>query len=305
MQRAMAKEPDQRFGTCSEFAGALEFALGDSPQWEPGLVGAATLKPNPSAVMYALDEPEERKSWFRRLGVLAALCLAVGVAIVLIVRMNSGPPLPSQTLDTRNAPVSAPPGIQDLNKYDRKLPAPPLDLTPVPSAQDNPPTVVNVPVPASMPKKKPEQPRHEKLARVLSPPVAHNGEVQLLTDPPGASVIVDGRNSCITPCSVNLPAGRHTLAATLDGYGIARKIFHVPTDTNLFLQMEKKEGVLVVSSEPSNASVNVDGTIRGKTPLTLRLSPGTHRVAVWDGSRWQQQTILISADAMDTRVFRF
>jgi serine/threonine protein kinase len=304
MQRAMAKDPEKRFGTCSEFAGALEFALGDSPRWAPGVIGADPLKPSPSTPVYALDEPEEQKSWLKRLALLVVLCLAVGLAIVMIVRMNSGPAIPTQTLDTRNAPVTPPPSIQDL-KYDRKPPAPPLDLTPAAAAQDNAPTVVNVPVPVSIPNKKPAPLRHVKAARSARQPVATSADVQLLTDPPGADVVLDGANSCLTPCSVNLPAGRHTLAASMNGFATFRKIFYVPADTNIFLALEKKVGVLLVSSEPPNATVNVDGNVMGKTPLTLRLSPGIHRVAVWDGSHWQQQTLQITADSMDTRIFRF
>jgi hypothetical protein len=295
MQRALAKNPEQRFGTCSEFAGALEFALGDSGQWEPGALGAAAANPERAAVLYEVDPPEEDKGWGKRLALLAGLCLAVGLAILLIVRMNSGPAVVTQVLDTRSGPAS-PPTIQEL-KYDKHVAAPPLDLSQAQNGSANTPTVVNVPVPKGPSKKSPA-------ARQIKQ-VATSTEVQISTDPPGANVVVDGMSSCASPCSVTLAGGRHTLAATMDGYVTARKIFSVPGDSSILMILQKSVGVLLVSSEPSGASVNVDGRVVGTTPLTLRLSPGTHRVGVWDGSHWRDQSIQIAADEVDTRMFRF
>ena len=45
--------------------------------------------------------------------------------------------------------------------------------------------------------------------------------------------------------------------------------------------LAQADGRLEIASEPSEASVSVDGEFRGRTPLSLRLSPGrTHRVAL-------------------------
>jgi hypothetical protein len=129
--------------------------------------------------------------------------------------------------------------------------------------------------------------------------------VEVLTDPPGVNVIIDGASSCTTPCSATLSNGRHTLAANMPGFGVARKIFYVPTDANIFIPMVKSQGVLLVSSEPSGARVSVDGKTMGSTPITLRLTPGAHRVSVWDGTRWRDESVQVSADEVHTRVFRF
>jgi hypothetical protein len=91
----------------------------------------------------------------------------------------------------------------------------------------------------------------------------------------------------------------------MPGFGTARKIFYVPQDLSIILPMVKSLGVLVVSSEPSGATVNVDGQPAGRSPITLRLAPGTHRVGVWDGTRWHDETVLVTTDEVHTSIFRF
>lgn len=317
MQRAMSKDPTQRFASCSEFAGALEFALGDSREWTPG----DTLKPadqtqNSPAVLTPVLEPQT--SGRKKLAAIVGLGFAVGLAILLIVRMNSGPELPAQVLDTKSGAVSPPPGVDEL-KYDKRAVNPPLDLSAsqnaaqnktnqqvASKAAENPATVVNVPVPAASKKKPlPKTTASLRPVRQSTPPTAVMGDMEINSDPPGATVMLDNISSCVTPCSVPMASGRHTLAATMNGYSIARRIFNVPADTSVFIPMVKSEGVLVVSSSPPGAAVNVDGRDAGKTPLTLRLSAGIHNVGVWDGTKWNNQTVQISGDEVSTRTFVF
>jgi hypothetical protein len=60
-----------------------------------------------------------------------------------------------------------------------------------------------------------------------------------------------------------------------------------------------------VSSDTSGAPVTVDGRAAGQTPITLRLTPGPHKVSVWDGSRWHEEAVEIGSDSVLTRQFRF
>ena len=308
LRRALAKNPTDRYATCSEFAGALEFALGDSSVWEPGMVRTAAEAAATALVSYTPELPEEEKSWGKTLVMIVGLCLAVFLAIVLIVRMNSGPPVTTQVLDTKSGPVSPAPSIEEL-QYERRAPAP-LDLSHSPAKKPqtgaSSPTVVNVPVPVPEARTPPVKVEPNKMAPVRpATQVISSGEVQLSSDPPGASILVDGRNSCTAPCSINLPAGRHTLIANLDGFASTRRIFNIPADKNMFLMLPKSEGVLLVTSEPTGAAVNVDGRNAGATPITLRLAAGAHRVSVWDGTRWHDENIQIASDEVHTRTFRF
>ena len=305
MQRALAKNPDDRFATCSEFAGALEFALGDSPQWQPGLLPApAVSKPETRVVMRhpeadppPISTPEERTNWGKNLALIAALCLAVGFVIILIVRMNSGFEFPSQILESKTAASPTPPSVDELKPDIRppethRVELPPSQPTKLPEPA--------VPAPIA-PAKKAVSVRQVKQVA----PAPTSGDVDFTTDPPNVSIVVDGAISCQTPCSFPLASGRHTLTANLFGFGVARRIFNVPQDTNVFIPMLKSVGVLLITSNLPSARVSVDGSESGTTPVTLRLSPGVHRVSVFDGARWHDETVQVTADEVHTREFRF
>jgi hypothetical protein len=130
-------------------------------------------------------------------------------------------------------------------------------------------------------------------------------DVELVTDPPGSKVVVDSRQSCLSPCSIPLASGRHTLTAEFAGYTLAQKIIQVPEDVNVFLPLVRSVGVLLVSSEPSGSQVAVDGKKYGRTPVTLHLPAGAHHLTISDGDRRHDETIEIDGDGVHTRTFRW
>ena len=45
------------------------------------------------------------------------------------------------------------------------------------------------------------------------------GQVQVLSDPPGAAILVDERRQAeTTPATLELPAGKHVIAVVKEGY---------------------------------------------------------------------------------------
>jgi hypothetical protein len=52
---------------------------------------------------------------------------------------------------------------------------------------------------------------------------------------------------------------------------------------------EVRPGVLKVETQPAGASVLIDGTVRGVTPLTLSLNPGAHKMTV--GGEGDERTV--------------
>jgi PEGA domain-containing protein len=119
---------------------------------------------------------------------------------------------------------------------------------------------------------------------------------RMVTNPPGAYLVVDGSSqySCTTPCSIELPPGRHTLAATREGYRRTLKIIEAPTSEDVFLNLDMISGTLMVRSEPSGADIVVDGKSRSeKTPAVLTLPTGHHSIEVQQANRKVTQEVVI------------
>jgi serine/threonine-protein kinase len=108
--------------------------------------------------------------------------------------------------------------------------------------------------------------------------------VKLTATAQGAQVVVD-RNpqwSCVAPCSLELPRGRHVAVASLAGFRSYPKIFEVGSDpADVEIQMREITGTLLISSEPSGAEVFVDGRrVQGATNLQFDAAPGYHVILV-------------------------
>jgi len=99
--------------------------------------------------------------------------------------------------------------------------------------------------------------------------------------------------------------GRHTLSAELKGFDTARRIFMVPDEKQLNINMSQSMGVLVVTTEPSGSTVVLDGKQYGVTPLTVRLPIGTHQLAIVNGAGRHEETVQIDNDQFTTRSFRW
>ena len=121
----------------------------------------------------------------------------------------------------------------------------------------------------------------QALAVTLTPDWA---VVSLNTAPPGATVLVDGAEAGITPAAIEIMSGEHDVEVRLAGYNAWTSKVLVEADRPQQLPdvtLTQADGRLEVASNPSEATVSVDGEFRGRTPLSIRLSPGrTHRLAL-------------------------
>ena len=92
--------------------------------------------------------------------------------------------------------------------------------------------------------------------------------VSFSSQPSGASVRVDETVIGMTPLTAELPAGKHTVTA--------EQAQTVPT-----FVLRPASARLALTSEPVGATVTVDGTYQGATPLELSLAPAVeHRIVV-------------------------
>jgi serine/threonine protein kinase len=121
--------------------------------------------------------------------------------------------------------------------------------------------------------------------RYMAAPVAADGmgTLSVQTNPSGVSVDVDGQPRGVTPLTLSLSPGRHTLKIANEGNvrsmpititagGQVSQMIELPRASSLL-------GELQVRTEPAGAQVTVDGHVYGRSPLTVEgLAPGAHAV---------------------------
>lgn len=131
------------------------------------------------------------------------------------------PQMPAQKTERTNSSAAAP------NIADHK-----------PAPDHNPATTTREQVrPAAKQSSQTAPPARETAA---SPP-SDFADIDLLTLPPGARMIVDGspETTCTSPCTLSLAGGRHVLVTRMDGYEAARRVFSLPETRSLIVSLAK------------------------------------------------------------------
>ncbi len=210
----------------------------------------------------------------------------------------SAPSAPGDSDASKPSPVGEARVPDETAKQAPKPEAPPAATKPETSQETNPPVTTNpenaaaprspsqTVSPSDAARQTRELPRRE--APAIPPPVVAQKPgaeqtVQFLTDPPGAQVIIDNSSAmtCKAPCLLPLPAGRHVLNVQLAGYRAYPRVFNVPQDGDIFLQLTKSAATLSVTSNPVGASIEINGEMQTKrTPGLFNLSPGNYHVRV-------------------------
>lgn len=252
MAKALAKEPAQRFGSCSEFLTALETACGAQPR-PPS---ARTEQPaQPAATMtMALPPPPKRTS--RWLGFAAGVLIAValiavvaGAVIIALRRYHPAQPAPAPVVQAPEVSVPKKPAVRPRTKV----------------------------ADAGRPAVKPAASENSKAS-----PVVSSHAVRFVTTPPGAQVTADNQpaSACQSPCTLELAAGQHTLRVTKDGYSPLFKNVVVDSDlAEVPMVLEQVTVPMRVVTVPAGATISVDGTVLASTtPTMIRLPMGTHSI---------------------------
>lgn len=297
LRKALAKDPAQRYGECTEFVDALIKACALKPDWVPMARGAMDSMPTMAGTQVRPIEPlvtppqpvpaavQPRHTLVRSLVWALAGIGIVGLALIAAQRFLMAPPV-----DTRAEQTAPPPPVQ-------RTPA--TSTTPVkPSPAGQPSTPP--PVVSSLPGDEPPQPGES--AEPAPPPTHAAGTtVQIVTDPVGAHVVVDDNSasSCTAPCMVKLPAGRHTLQADASGFQTARRIFSTPEQSDLYLSLDQAVGTLTVSSTPPGAAIFLNGKERSeKTPAVLNLPAGEYHVEIVRNGRSVAKDVSVASGEM-------
>jgi serine/threonine protein kinase len=209
---------------------------------------------------------EKRKSGGLKTLVAALFSLAVVGGLLfglfyLVERKNAASVQP---------PVQEPPPV---NKVEPRKPSALSGGEPQKPPTSNPPPVVSEPVVRIESDRKPDRPSDPR----------QSGEyvVRVNTNPGGANIVFDNKQSCTSPCTVALSPGRHTLSAVLAGYTSPVKIFELPRDSSLTIDFQKPTGTLMIRTRPEGATIVIDGQERReKSPAIITLAVGTHRLSV-------------------------
>lgn len=108
--------------------------------------------------------------------------------------------------------------------------------------------------------------------------------VSFSTTPPGATVTVDGTEVGVTPLAAELLAGEREVLVKLPAHKAWNETLRIRAREDVTIDpitLEPANGLVMLRSTPSGASVTVNGTFRGQTPLELELPPTTSHQLVF------------------------
>jgi PEGA domain len=138
--------------------------------------------------------------------------------------------------------------------------------------------------------------------KFASAPASQTGIINISTDPVGAQVLVDGSPRGLTPLTLTLDAGTHSVELRGGGQPRIIPITMTPgAQLTQYVELPKAVadvGQLQVRSDPAGAQVSVDGTARGTAPVMVDgLAPGEHDVVLTSDVGTVKQKVTIEAGA--------
>ncbi len=110
-----------------------------------------------------------------------------------------------------------------------------------------------------------------------------DGRLAIRSQPPGASVLVNGRYAGLTPVEVEVGPGReHDIQLSKAGYERAGRNVTLASGEvrGLEVQLRAQEGVVHFKVEPADAELFVNGAGRGRVPAELRLPAVEHEIEI-------------------------
>ncbi|MDT8399159.1 MAG: PEGA domain-containing protein [Pseudomonadales bacterium] len=121
------------------------------------------------------------------------------------------------------------------------------------------------------------------------------------TSPPGATVSVDGEERGLTPLSTEVLEGKHEILVKLAAHKAWTDVLAVQARQDQTLPpiaLIPADGLVLLRSTPSNATVTLNGDYQGQTPLEIAVPPGSqHRLSFFlNGYQEHSQTLRINPD---------
>jgi hypothetical protein len=129
------------------------------------------------------------------------------------------------------------------------------------------------------------------------------------TRPDGAQVSIDGEARGVTPLTLSVNPGPHTLAVRTGGQERVVPIMaaagaDIVRDLEMTAITPPVTGVLSITTQPPGAQIAVDGKPSGTSPLTLdALAAGRHSIAVTGATGSAARTVTVVAGQTASVVF--
>jgi len=280
LRKALAKNAPQRYENCAAFVEALETAC-DACNWTPvaqsdASPDAETLSSHPTAV---------------------ANSTANSSGATVPVPVKDEPP-PAQPASLKQLAKESPRRFRWVLAgglatvicgmilwWPRQKPAGTDSGTAVAQPETRPEVK-----PATTPAQNPAPPIAAVSPVAPAPAAAPTAKFRLTTTPAGAEATFDYdvATRCTTPCTMELPLSRHTVSIEHAGYRNSERIFTLPDEPGLIVNLEGATGTLSVVTNPARLTIFIDGQEQSqKTPASFSLSAGTHHVQVVRGSEKQ------------------
>jgi serine/threonine protein kinase len=337
LKRALAKNPADRYETCTAFIAALEVACAEAKNWKPIAAGSAAAMPTvamhgaaggahggPSRYFTDADEPPRRPPPVlpplpRREppqqtepishGVRASVVLPLVLGIVVLFGV-AGTIAWQAGLIPDSAVATVEEAFHDAFSNPSTAPTPQRALTtgpsePIPLPDEPKPSPMLPPIAADTA----PAPSPTPAAATTPPPVSASSSQNLWvsTNPPGAKVVLDDSldTACQAPCMLHSPSGVHHLTVSQAGYMNEYREIHVGNTAMdvPVITLRQPGSTLMVSSDPPGAAVRINGQPQSQvTPATITLKPGTYEVTVEKGGRSQTQRVEIQDSPVLLRV---
>jgi len=299
LRKGLAKKPEGRYGSCTEFTEALEQACAANKGWQSlprgGSLNAPTVadqnlgaaaplppsrRPRPADLTASGTTERVRRERSGFLPFLAAILMAAGLLAVvawevkpswLVNTFGSGqkPARPTQSSAqepatatppaTSPAPESTPASLSTPAPISTPAPAEP----PAPKKPSPMPAASDANPPAAVAEKPPAHadtpPKRSATPRMVAGPQ----QLGVSSSPKGAVVTLDNEpdTACTTPCMLEANPGHHTLEFVKSGFDLERREVEVGSSAVELptVVMRSKQGTLMLTSSPAGASVLVNG----------------------------------------------
>lgn len=113
----------------------------------------------------------------------------------------------------------------------------------------------------------------------LTPQVV-NYRLSINSSPSNARVYINGNYEGRTPLTTTLREGQYNVQLTSDGYEDFTTTVNLDRDRQINATLYGRKARLSVETEPSNASVFIDNSYVGRSPVSVDLEGGRHTVRV-------------------------